>query len=88
MISLTTLLTLFRKARHVDDALFHHRWFQEHTPLTLEIHPVVGYVRNVVVRPLARQALKAQQGSVADASEWTEAAKAKLHGGRARHINW
>lgn len=44
----TVLLTLFRRARHVDAATFLRRWHDEHTPLTLEIHPVVGYVRHEV----------------------------------------
>lgn len=43
-----TLLTLFRQARGIDRATFLRRWHHEHTPMTLEIHPVVGYVRHVV----------------------------------------
>lgn len=46
------LLTLFRKRPGIDAPLFHHRWFEEHTPLTLKIHPVTGYIRNVVKKPL------------------------------------
>lgn len=47
-----TLLTLFRKHPRIDRELFLARWYGEHTPLTLEVHPVVGYVRNAVVAPL------------------------------------
>jgi hypothetical protein len=43
-----TLLTLFAKKPGLAPALFQQRWFGEHTPLTLEVHPVVGYVRNAV----------------------------------------
>lgn len=44
-----TLLTLFRKSPRIDRELFFVRWFGEHTPMTLEIHPVIGYVRNIVL---------------------------------------
>lgn len=44
----TTLITLFAKSPRVDRALFERRWHEEHTPMTLEVHPVVGYVKNVV----------------------------------------
>lgn len=47
-----TLLTLFRKSARIDRELFFARWFGEHTPMTLEIHPVIGYVRNVVTAPV------------------------------------
>ena len=50
--STATLLTLFRRNPRIDEASFQRRWFDEHTPMTLEIHPVVGYVRNVVLGPL------------------------------------
>lgn len=43
-----TLLTLFRRRPGLSPSLFHHRWFEEHTPMAIAIHPVVGYVRNVV----------------------------------------
>lgn len=48
-----TLVTLFRRAPRVPPELFLRRWHDEHTAMTLEIHPVVGYVRNVVRAPLA-----------------------------------
>ena len=51
-----TLVTLFRRAPRVSTELFLRRWHGEHTPMTLEIHPVVGYVRNVVRAPLAPDA--------------------------------
>jgi len=47
-----TLVTFFRQSARVDRNLFMQRWFDEHTPMTLEVHPVVGYVRNVVTSPL------------------------------------
>jgi hypothetical protein len=53
-----TLITLFRKSPRVDRETFHQRWFGEHTPMTLEIHPVVGYVRNVVRETLHPDAPK------------------------------
>jgi hypothetical protein len=43
-----TLLTLFRKNRGLDRAAFFDEWYGTHTPLSLEIHPIVGYVRNAV----------------------------------------
>jgi hypothetical protein len=48
-----TLLTLFRRSPAIDEPLFRTRWFDEHTPMTLEVHPVIGYVRNVVLSALA-----------------------------------
>jgi hypothetical protein len=47
-VAAACLLTFFRKRPGIDPGLFHHRWFEEHTPMTLRIHPVTGYVRNVV----------------------------------------
>lgn len=44
------LLTLFRKRSDLDAATFRRRWFEEHTPLTIEVHPVIGYVRHAVQR--------------------------------------
>jgi hypothetical protein len=43
-----TLVTLFRQRPGLDRATFLSRWHGEHTPMALEIHPAVGYVRNVV----------------------------------------
>jgi hypothetical protein len=42
------LLTLLRRRPGLDDATFIRRWHGGHTPLTLEVHPVWAYVRNVV----------------------------------------
>jgi hypothetical protein len=42
------LLTLFRKRRDIDDETFIERWHNGHTPLSLEIHPLWNYARNVV----------------------------------------
>ena len=43
-----TLLTLFRQRPGLDRREFFRRWYEEHTPMTLEIHPVRGYVRGAV----------------------------------------
>lgn len=42
------LLTLFRRKPGLSDALLIERWHGGHTPLSLEIHPLWGYIRNVV----------------------------------------
>ena len=42
------LLTLFRRKPGLADAAFIERWHGVHTPLSLEIHPLRGYIRNVV----------------------------------------
>lgn len=42
------LLTLFRRRTDMDYADFIERWHNGHTPLSLEIHPLWNYVRNVV----------------------------------------
>ncbi|MEM1413440.1 MAG: hypothetical protein AAGH15_01000 [Myxococcota bacterium] len=46
------LLSTFRRRRGIDPARFLERWHGGHTPLTLEVHPVVGYVRSVPSAPL------------------------------------
>lgn len=46
--SRATLLTLFRQRPGLDRREFFRRWYDEHTPMTLEIHPVTGYVRSAV----------------------------------------
>ena len=43
------LLTFLRRKRGLADEEFLRRWFEGHTPLTLEVHPNVGYVRNRVI---------------------------------------
>lgn len=42
------LLTLFSKRKDIDYDDFIHRWHNGHTPLSLDIHPLWNYVRNVV----------------------------------------
>jgi hypothetical protein len=44
----TCLLTLFSKKKSIDYKTFIHRWHNGHTPLSLRIHPLWNYVRNVV----------------------------------------
>ncbi len=46
------LLTVFEKPERLSTDEFLERWHGSHTPLSLEIHPMARYVRNVVVRPL------------------------------------
>lgn len=42
------LLTLFKQKKNIDYATFLHRWHNSHTPLSLKIHPLWHYNRNVV----------------------------------------
>ncbi len=42
------LLTLFRRTPGLDDETFLQRWHGVHTPMSIEIHPLRGYIRNVV----------------------------------------
>ncbi|MBN8609722.1 MAG: EthD domain-containing protein [Deltaproteobacteria bacterium] len=42
------LITSFRKKRDLDHAAFVREWYEHHTPLALETHPLAGYVRNAV----------------------------------------
>lgn len=42
------LLTLFRKKTNLNYQLFLDRWYNGHTPLSLKIHPLWNYNRNVV----------------------------------------
>jgi hypothetical protein len=46
------LLTLFRQKRGIDYKTFIHRWHNGHTPLSLKIHPLWNYNRNVVKEKL------------------------------------
>ncbi len=46
------LLTLFRQKRGIDYKTFIHRWHNGHTPLSLKIHPLWNYNRNVVMEKL------------------------------------
>jgi len=47
-----SLLTTFGKPQGLDDDTFYARWHGSHTPLSLEIHPLLRYVRNSVARVL------------------------------------
>lgn len=42
------LLTLFRKKKELDYNTFIDRWHQGHTPLSMKIHPLWHYNRNVI----------------------------------------
>jgi len=42
------LLTLFQRKPSIDQAAFLDRWHNSHTPLSLRIHPLWHYSRNVV----------------------------------------
>lgn len=44
------LLTLFRKKKGINYDLFIDRWHNSHTPLSLKIHPLWNYNRNVVLK--------------------------------------
>lgn len=46
------LLTLFQKKKGIDYPTFLHRWHNGHTPLSLKIHPLWNYNRNVVNKKL------------------------------------
>jgi hypothetical protein len=46
------LLTLFRQKKGIDYNTFIHRWHNGHTPLSLKIHPLWNYNRNVVKEKL------------------------------------
>ena len=43
------LLTLFRQRKDIDYDTFIDRWHNSHTPLSLKIHPLWNYNRNVVL---------------------------------------
>ncbi len=51
------LLTLFSKKKSIDYKTFIHRWHNGHTPLSLRIHPLWNYVRNVVNESLAEDSV-------------------------------
>jgi hypothetical protein len=46
------LLTLFKQKKGIDYKTFIHRWHNGHTPLSLKIHPLWHYNRNVVKEKL------------------------------------
>jgi len=47
------LLTLFHRKPGIDHSTFLDRWHNSHTPLTLKIHPLYSYNRNVVKEKLS-----------------------------------
>ena len=52
------LLTLFRQKKGIDYETFIHRWHNGHTPLSLKIHPLWNYNRNVVKEKLTDASYK------------------------------
>ena len=46
------LVTTFPKPERIDDETFYARWHDSHTPLSLETHPLLQYIRNSVARVL------------------------------------
>jgi len=46
------LLTLFKQKKGIDHKTFIDRWHNNHTPLSLKIHPLWHYNRNVVTQKL------------------------------------
>ena len=51
------LLTLFHKKPGLDQDTFINRWHMGHTPLSLRLHPLWNYNRNVVSNTLSGQSL-------------------------------
>ena len=47
------MLTLFRRKPGIDRESFLTRWHNGHTPLSLKLHPLWNYNRNVVLAPIA-----------------------------------
>jgi hypothetical protein len=60
------LLTMLRKKAGVTTDEFIDRWHNGHTPLSLEIHPLWYYQRNVIVEPVTENA-EASDGIVLEA---------------------
>jgi hypothetical protein len=52
------LLTLFNRKKGLDYETFIHRWHHSHTPLSLKIHPLWNYSRNVVDKMLTDRSEK------------------------------
>lgn len=50
------MLTLFRRRSRINHRTFLHRWHNGHTPLSLKLHPLWNYNRNVVLEPLTEGA--------------------------------
>jgi hypothetical protein len=49
----TCLLTLFHRKPGIDYDNFIHRWHNSHTPLSLKLHPLWNYNRNVVLQTVS-----------------------------------
>ena len=49
------LLTLFHKKAGIDQTTFIKRWHEGHTPLSLRLHPLWSYNRNVVGRTITEE---------------------------------
>ena len=47
------LLTLFHQKPGIDYDTFIHRWHNSHTPLSLKLHPLWNYNRNVVLEKIS-----------------------------------
>jgi len=47
------LLTLFHRKPGIDYDTFLHRWHNGHTPLSLKLHPLWNYNRNVVLQKIS-----------------------------------
>ena len=47
------LLTLFHRKQGIDYDTFLHRWHNSHTPLSLKLHPLWNYNRNVVLQTIS-----------------------------------
>ena len=51
------LLTLFHRKPDIDQETFIRRWHEGHTPLSLKLHPLWNYNRNVVKSALTEESL-------------------------------
>ncbi len=51
------LLTLFKQKKGIDYKTFLDRWHNSHTPLSLKIHPLWHYNRNVVTKKLTSDSM-------------------------------
>ena len=52
------LFTLFNRKRGLQRTTFIHRWHNSHTPLSLKIHPLWNYSRNVVKEQITKNSEK------------------------------
>lgn len=51
------LLTLFHRKPNIDQETFIRRWHEGHTPLSLKLHPLWNYMRNVVEGVLTEESV-------------------------------